>query len=108
MAIVILDAVILAASPALVGTAVPAGYNRKFTHAVAFNSTAGLLTLKLFVCASGQTGDDTRQICSQDIEPKESYLCPELISAQVGPAGTLECAGDGLSFSFVAEDTPAN
>ncbi len=106
MAIVIVDSVVLTGTPTLVGPIVPAGYNRKYLHAVAYNSTGLVQNVNLFlVSASAALPVVGNQICHPPLESGDTYLCSELVGAQIGPGGALWADCLNVNFSYVAEDT---
>lgn len=101
------DAVILGAAVTLIGTAVPAGYKRTYTHLLANNTTGAPITIEIHLSPDAATNSTTTQQFTRAVGAGLTDLCEEVIGAGSNALGGLMAKGNGLSFSFVANDTLA-
>lgn len=105
MSLVIIEPVLGTAAASIIGATVPASTKRKFTKCLAHNSTVAAVPIKVYLVPAGLAADDTHCYVDYDLQPRESYNCPEVVGAALNAGGTLEVLGLGVSFSAVASDT---
>lgn len=105
MTITVIDPVVGTADPAVMGSAVSVNTIRKFTKCAAYNSTTSAVPIKVFLAPANQVADDTHCYVDYDLQPRETYLCPEVVGAALKEGGTIQVQGLGVSFSAVASDT---
>lgn len=104
MSLVIIEPVLGTAVAAVIGLEVPASTKRKFTKCLAYNSTVAAVPIKVYLVPAGLAADTTHCYVDYDLQPRESYNCPEIVGAALNAGGTLEVLGLGVSFSAVASD----
>jgi hypothetical protein len=98
------DAATLTAAAAVQGAAVDTLTKRVITAAAFYNSTASAVAASAYLVPSGGAASGANCLVARSIAPGETYLCPELIGQGLGPGGTLQAAGNGLTFKYAAKD----
>jgi hypothetical protein len=106
MTIYIQDAVVLAGAADLQGVVVAVGFKRKITKMTAHNGTGAPIVLQVYNVPTTGAADATTKIIKYSVAVDETYLCPEAIGAGLNVGGGIYADGVGLSFGFVANDTP--
>ncbi len=102
--IYILDAVLLAAAVANVGTAVPVNSKRIIRGATLYNGTAAPVVCQIHCIPSGGTASDTNRVISRTIGVEETYKCPELVNKGMNAGGFVQGLGLDVSFSYESTD----
>lgn len=105
MSIIIIDPSLGLAGANSIGPTVPANTKRKFTKCTAYNGTAAMVPIKIFLVPSGKVADASTCYVDYDLQPRETYTCPEIVGAALGTGGTLQVLGTGVAFSAVSSDT---
>lgn len=105
MTITIIEPVMGTAVPIIAGVAVPSGIKRKFTHCTAYNTAVAVIQIKIYLVPADQTVGVTNCYVDYDLQPRETYTCPEVVGAALGTGGTLQVLGAGVAFSAVSSDT---
>lgn len=106
--ITIFDPVAGTNAPVLLGNTVASGIKRKFTKGTVYNSTAAVVPIKMYLVPKAQAASTTNCYVDYDLQPRETYNCPEIIGAALGEGGQLMVTGVGASFSAVATDITEN
>lgn len=104
MTIIIFDPAI---GTGTLGTAVPAATKRKFTKCTAYNPTGAVVSIKISLVPSGGSAANSVYV-DYDLSPRETYNCPEVVGAALGPGGTVSVTGAAVIFSAVASDSVNN
>ena len=99
------DVQVLTAAATVQGAAVPGLTKRVIVSASVCNTTAGVLALSAHLVPSGgAVAAGNCLISARPLAAGETYLCPELINQAVGPGGTVQALGNGLTFKYTAKD----
>lgn len=104
MTITIIEPIMGTAVAAIAGQVVPVATKRKFTHCTAYNTTLAVVHIKIYLVPADQVVNVVNCYVDYDLQPRETYTCPEIIGAALGAGGTLQVLGVGVSFSAVASD----
>jgi flavoprotein len=72
-------------------------------NATVTNTTAGAVTVAVYIVPSGgSAGVSNEKIAVKSVAAGETYLCPELIGANVMNGGTIQAvSGSGASLTFM-------
>jgi hypothetical protein len=99
------DPQVLAVAAEVQGAAVPILTKRVIKAATITNPTAAPVSASVhLVPAGGAPGPGNILISARPIAAGESYPCPELITQGLGPGGTVQALGAGLTFKYTATD----
>lgn len=101
----IMEPVLGTAIATAVGDVVPVQAKRKYTNFLAYNGTAGIVTIEIYLVPTGLAADTTHRYLRYPLAIDESYTCPELVGAALKAGGRAYVLGLGVSFSSVASDT---
>lgn len=105
MTMIITEPVLGTAVAAVIGVPVPASMKRRYTKCVAYNGTAGTVTIEIYLVPSTLAADATRRYVRRPLEVDETYECPEIVGSALNVGGQMYVLGLGVSFSSVANDT---
>jgi hypothetical protein len=87
------------------GAAVPALTKRVIKSAALVNTTAAPIPATVYLVPAGvAVGAANTLISARPIAAGETYPCPELVSQGLGPGGTVQALGPGLTFKYTATD----
>lgn len=101
----IMEPILGTAAAVAVGTVVGASTKRKYTKCIAYNGTAGVVVIEIYLIPPlGAVGVLTKYL-KYPLAVDETYLCPEIIGASLNAGGQMYIKGLGVSFSAVANDT---
>lgn len=101
-----IEPVVGTADPQAFGSAVIAGTIRRFMHCLAYNPTEAVVPIKIFLTSTSDTNDITC-ILDYDLDPRDTYLCPEVVGNVLIAGGHMFVQGEGISFSAVASNESA-
>lgn len=105
MTITVIDPVTGTGVAAVIGTAVPTSTVRKFTKCTAYNGTGATVTINIYLVPTGKAADSSTCYVDYDLQPRETYTCPEIVGSALKVGGNIEVLGPGVTFSAVASDT---
>lgn len=99
------DPQILTNAAAQQGDAVPTLTKRVIKSAALVNTTAAPIPATVYLVPLGAAaGAANTLISARAIAAGETYPCPELVTQGLGPGGTVQAMGAGLSFKYTATD----
>lgn len=105
MTINIIDPVLGTGAVTAIGTPVPTNIKRKFTKCAAYNGTGAMVPIKIYLVPNTKAADTSTCYVDYDLQPRETYNCPEIVGAVLGAGGQIEVLGAGVAFSAVSSDT---
>lgn len=105
MTMTITEPILGTAVATIIGVPVPAAMKRRYTKCIAYNGTAGTVTIELYLVPSALAADVTHRYIRRPIEVDETYECPEIVGSALNAGGQMYVLGLGISFSSVANDT---
>lgn len=104
MTMIITEPVLGVGVPGPIGTLVSISLKRRYTKCVAYNGTAGIVIIEVYLVPFGAAVGITNRYLRRPLEVDETYECPEIVGSALNGGGQMYALGLGVSFSSVANE----